>query len=71
MQNPLYRAFIEAGREAGYPVTTDYNGHQQEGFAVLDIAGGGEVDGLLGMNVLSRFRFEIDQDEALLRLQVR
>ncbi len=33
MQNPLYRAFIEAGREAGYPVTEDYNAYQQEGFA--------------------------------------
>ena len=33
--NPLYRAFIEAGREAGYPVTEDYNGHQQEGFGKM------------------------------------
>jgi len=35
MQNPLYRAFIEAGREAGYPLTDDYNGHQQEGFGAM------------------------------------
>jgi choline dehydrogenase len=35
MQNPLYRAFIEAGREAGYPVTDDYNGFQQEGFGPM------------------------------------
>ena len=35
MQNPLYRAFIEAGREAGYPVTRDYNGYQQEGFGTM------------------------------------
>ena len=35
MQNPLYRAFIEAGREAGYPVTGDYNGYQQEGFGAM------------------------------------
>lgn len=35
MQNPLYRAFIEAGREAGYPVTDDYNGAQQEGFGPM------------------------------------
>ena len=27
--NPLYQAFVEAGREAGYPVTPDYNGYQQ------------------------------------------
>jgi choline dehydrogenase len=35
MQNPLYRAFIEAGRQAGYPVTEDYNGYQQEGFGAM------------------------------------
>ena len=33
--NPLYEAFIEAGREAGYPVTADYNGFQQEGFGPM------------------------------------
>lgn len=30
--NPLYKAFIDAGLEAGYPHTADYNGYQQEGF---------------------------------------
>ncbi len=35
MQNPLYRAFIEAGRQAGYPETGDYNGYQQEGFGPM------------------------------------
>lgn len=35
-KNPLYRAFIEAGREAGYPVTEDMNGHQQEGLGPMD-----------------------------------
>jgi len=30
--NPLYQAFIDAGEEAGYPFTADYNGYQQEGF---------------------------------------
>lgn len=29
--NPLYKAFIQAGAQAGYPVTRDFNGHQQEG----------------------------------------
>ncbi len=33
--NPLYRAFIEAGKEAGYPETKDYNGYQQEGFGPM------------------------------------
>ena len=35
--NPLTQAFVEAGREAGYPVTGDYNGHQQEGFGPFDM----------------------------------
>jgi len=30
--NPLYQAFIDAGQDAGYPFTSDYNGFQQEGF---------------------------------------
>ena len=35
MENPLYRAFIEAGAEAGYMKTADYNGRQQEGFGPM------------------------------------
>lgn len=35
-RNPLFRAFIEAGQQAGYPVTMDYNGHQQEGFGPME-----------------------------------
>jgi len=38
MENPLYKAFIEAGRQAGYPLTSDYNGHQQEGFGRMDMS---------------------------------
>ncbi len=33
--NPLYKAFIEAGKQAGYPETKDYNGYQQEGFGPM------------------------------------
>lgn len=33
--NPLYNAFIRAGQQAGYPVTADYNGQQQEGFGPM------------------------------------
>lgn len=36
-KNPLYRAFIEAGQEAGYPYTADMNGYQQEGFGPMDM----------------------------------
>ncbi|MBL8563153.1 MAG: choline dehydrogenase [Gemmobacter sp.] len=35
-QNPLFNAFVEAGRQAGYPVTPDYNGQQQEGFGAME-----------------------------------
>lgn len=34
--NPLFDAFIEAGRQAGYPVTHDYNGRAQEGFGPME-----------------------------------
>tara|TARA_R110002167_G_scaffold51425_6_gene148826 strand:+ start:1231 stop:2922 length:1692 start_codon:yes stop_codon:yes gene_type:complete len=35
MQNPLYKAFIDAGIDAGYMGTDDYNGYQQEGFGAM------------------------------------
>ena len=40
--NPLYQAFIDAGVEAGYPRTDDYNGHCGEGFGQMHmtVAGG-------------------------------
>ncbi|KAE9627623.1 choline dehydrogenase [Parasedimentitalea maritima] len=34
--NPLHNAFVDAGSQAGYPVTDDYNGHQQEGFGPME-----------------------------------
>jgi choline dehydrogenase len=34
--NPLYDAVLEAGRQAGYPITADFNGAQQEGFGRYD-----------------------------------
>ena len=40
MGNPLYRAWIEAGRQAGYPVTDDPNGYQQEGLGRMDMTVG-------------------------------
>lgn len=36
MENPLVRTFVEAGRQAGYEVTADYNGEKQEGFGPMD-----------------------------------
>ncbi|KAA0972537.1 choline dehydrogenase [Aureimonas fodinaquatilis] len=37
LTNPLYQTFIEAGRQAGYDVTDDYNGEHFEGFGRLDM----------------------------------
>lgn len=34
--NPLFGAFIQAGAQAGYQVTRDYNGHAQEGFGPME-----------------------------------
>ncbi len=36
-RNPLYDAFIEAGRQAGYPVSSDLNGEIPEGFGRFDM----------------------------------
>ncbi|UWQ90272.1 choline dehydrogenase [Rhodobacteraceae bacterium M382] len=35
--NPLHAAFVNAGSQAGYPVTSDYNGEQQEGFGPMEM----------------------------------
>lgn len=43
MKNPLYRAFIKAGEEAGYGVTDDYNGYRQEGMCKMDMTVKGGV----------------------------
>ena len=41
--NPLYQAFINAGHQAGYPLTEDYNGYQQEGFGPMHMTVKGGV----------------------------
>ncbi|WP_171133508.1 MULTISPECIES: choline dehydrogenase [unclassified Ruegeria] len=35
-ENPLFQAFVDAGRQAGYEVTGDYNGEKQEGFGPME-----------------------------------
>jgi choline dehydrogenase len=37
LSNPLYRAFTDAGLEAGYSLTEDYNGAKQEGFGPMEM----------------------------------
>ena len=34
--NPLYAAFVEAGHQAGFELTDDYNGSKQEGFGAME-----------------------------------
>ena len=41
LRNPLHAAWTEAARQAGYPVSSDLNGRQQEGFGRLDMTVGG------------------------------
>ncbi len=48
---PLYRVFLDAGRQAGYPFTDDVNGYRQEGFCRFDM----NVDG--GYRASSAFGF--------------
>ena len=35
-KNPLFKAFVEAGKQAGYEATSDYNGEKQEGFGPME-----------------------------------
>ncbi|MEM6669373.1 MAG: choline dehydrogenase [Pseudomonadota bacterium] len=34
--NPLVHAFVEAGKQAGFELTADYNGEKQEGFSPME-----------------------------------
>nr|MBX2855347.1 choline dehydrogenase [Paracoccaceae bacterium] len=34
--NPLFHAFVEAGKQAGFELTDDYNGEKQEGFGPME-----------------------------------
>ena len=47
----LFHAFVEAGRQAGYQVTGDYNGEQQEGqiWEAAHVAPRYGVDNLIGI----------------------
>jgi choline dehydrogenase len=40
LENPLNPVWIEAGKQAGYAVTADMNGFQQEGFGRMDMTVG-------------------------------
>jgi len=35
-KNPLFQAFVDAGAQAGYELTDDYNGQKQEGFGPME-----------------------------------
>lgn len=38
MENPLHAVFLEAARQAGYAITSDYNGARQEGFGAMQMS---------------------------------
>lgn len=40
--NPLYKAFVQAGEQAGYGKTADYNGLRQEGFGKMAMTVGSD-----------------------------
>jgi choline dehydrogenase len=40
LENPLHAAWLKAAEQAGYPITQDINGFQQEGFGRLDMTVG-------------------------------
>ena len=35
-KNPLFEAFVDAGKQAGYEATLDYNGEKREGFGPME-----------------------------------
>ncbi|MGB0504876.1 MAG: choline dehydrogenase [Pikeienuella sp.] len=35
-KNPLFQAFVDAGAQAGFELTSDYNGEKQEGFGPME-----------------------------------
>lgn len=37
LKNPLHQAWLDAAQQAGYALTEDYNGFQQEGFGRMDM----------------------------------
>jgi len=41
LKNPLHGAWMQAAQAAGYPLTSDVNGRQQEGFGRMDMTVGG------------------------------
>jgi len=41
LTNPLHEAWLAAGQQAGYPLTPDMNGYQQEGVGHMDMTVGG------------------------------
>ena len=59
-KNPLFHAFVEAGKQAGFELTADYNGSKQEGLRP-DGADGLEGTALVGSQRLSEAGAETAQ----------
>ena len=52
-KNPLFKAWIAAGQQAGYPYTEDMNGYQQEGVGPMDRT---TKDGMRGSTAVGYLR---------------
>lgn len=57
MKNPLYGAFVKAGEQAGYDITSDYNGQQQEGFGPMHMTVKGGVRSSTSREYLDPIKF--------------
>ncbi len=62
--NPLFTAFFEAVQQAGYPLTDDVNGYQQEGFNAFDrnVLGGRRLSASRAYlhPVMDRFNLQVE-----------
>lgn len=71
--HPLHKAFIEAGEQAGHPVTHDLNGYQQEGVGPLDMmVNGGQrcsVAGAYLHDVMKRSNLQIELNAVVSRVR--
>lgn len=73
-RSEVYSRFIAAGRDAGYPVTADFNGAQQEGFGPyqLTIRNGRRASAAVGYlhPALSRANLRAETDARIVRILI-
>jgi 4-pyridoxate dehydrogenase len=72
--DPLFNAYIAAGREAGYPISPDYNGARQEGFSTgqANIGGGRRMSAAVAFlrPAMSRANLSVVTDALVTRVVI-